>query len=796
MKNNTILLFLILIFGFGINNQVSSEEFIFESSYLEVKDNGNIIEAKNGVTVKSKNNIEITAKNSFYNRSNLNLLLQKKVELYDKERNIKITSEEINYNKNIEEIKSNGKTYVYLTDGYTIITENLKYSKKDNIIQSKFKTTLIDKFGNEITATNFKYLVNKKLFHGNNINMIDANQNNYFFEQTMIDLKKNKILAKDIEINFAKNTFGNSDNDPRLRGSALYSNNEESIIKNGIFTSCKINDTCPPWSIKSSEIRHDKIKKTINYEKAWLQIYDKPVLYFPKFFHPDPSVKRQSGFLMPGILNSSTSGSLLKIPYYKVLSENKDLTLTPRLYFNGDVMVQNEFRQVEKNYENIFDFSAKKMSGTSKSHFFSNSKIDMNLINFDYSDLEFNLERTSNDTYLKTDDIKSAKTSSDTVMNNFLNFSASKEDLDISLNFRVYEDLSKVNQEDKFEYIYPNFTVTKILETSFDSFGSFDYQVSGFQKKYNTNITEKLFINDFSFLSKPFFSNLGFKNDYQWFFKNSNKEGKNSPTYKNDITSNMYSALIFNSYYPLSKETSHYEKEFVPKISLRMSPNSSEILTNLDRRINTTNIFSSNRLGLTDSIEGGQSLTVGTEYNLNKKSGFNIFKINLAQIFRDIDDKNLPIKSRMNNKKSDLVGDLRFNPNDYLNFEYDFSLDNDLETPNYHMVNSTLSINNFVTTFEFLEENNDIGSKSYLANETSYALSDSSKVLFRERRNRETKLKEFYNIMYQYENDCLVAALEYNKNYYTDRDLKPSEELFFSITIVPVSKFSTPSISK
>ena len=112
------------------------------------------------------------------------------------------------------------------------------------------------------------------------------------------------------------------------------------------------------------------------------------------------------------------------------------------------------------------------------------------------------------------------------------------------------------------------------------------------------------------------------------------------------------------------------------------------------------------------------------------------------------------------------------------------------------MVNSTLSINNFVTTFEFLEENNDIGSKSYLANETSYALSDSSKVLFRERRNRETKLKEFYNIMYQYENDCLVAALEYNKNYYTDRDLKPSEELFFSITIVPVSKFSTPSISK
>ena len=46
------------------------------------------------------------------------------------------------------------------------------------------------------------------------------------------------------------------------------------------------------------EIIHDKNKKTINYKNAWLKLYDKPVFYFPKFFHPDPSVKRQSGFLI------------------------------------------------------------------------------------------------------------------------------------------------------------------------------------------------------------------------------------------------------------------------------------------------------------------------------------------------------------------------------------------------------------------------------------------------------------------------------------------------------------------
>ena len=41
-------------------------------------------------------------------------------------------------------------------------------------------------------------------------------------------------------------------------------------------------------------------------------------------------------------------------------------------------------------------------------------------------------------------------------------------------------------------------------------------------------------------------------------------------------------------------------------------------------------------------------------------------------------------------------------------------------------------------------------------------------------------MTEFYNLVYQYENDCLKAALEYNKQFYNDDDIKPEEELFFS----------------
>ena len=122
--------------------------------------------------------------------------------------------------------------------------------------------------------------------------------------------------------------------DPRIYGSSSLSDQNKTVVNNAIFTSCKLNDNCPPWSIKAEKITHDKIKKDMIYKNAILKIYDVPVLYFPKFFHPDPSVKRRSGFLQPQFNNSETLGSSLYIPYFKTLGPDKDLTLNQHFLKN------------------------------------------------------------------------------------------------------------------------------------------------------------------------------------------------------------------------------------------------------------------------------------------------------------------------------------------------------------------------------------------------------------------------------------------------------------------------------
>ena len=50
-------------------------------------------------------------------------------------------------------------------------------------------------------------------------------------------------------------------------------------------------------------------------------------------------------------------------------------------------------------------------------------------------------------------------------------------------------------------------------------------------------------------------------------------------------------------------------------------------------------------------------------------------------------------------------------------------------------------------------------------------------------------------MIYEYRNDCLVAAIEYNKDYYEDRDIKPNEEIYFSLTLTPITSIESPNLT-
>ena len=96
-------------------------------------------------------------------------------------------------------------------------------------------------------------------------------------------------------------------------------------------------------------------------------------------------------------------------------------------------------------------------------------------------------------------------------------------------NINVYEDLSK-NDSDKYEYV-PNFYFSKILNDNLV------FNSEGYYKNYNTNITEKILINNFEYSSIPTYFGKGIINQKKLLLKNINSEAKNSKITKIKVIS-------------------------------------------------------------------------------------------------------------------------------------------------------------------------------------------------------------------------------------------------------------------
>ena len=154
----------------------------------------------------------------------------------------------------------------------------------------------------------------------------------------------------------------------------------------------------------------------------------------------------------------------------------------------------------------------------------------------------------------------------------------------------------------------------------------------------------------------------------------------------------------------------------------------------------------------------------------------------------------MPQTNQLGAKTSNFFGEVTINPNKYLSTSYNTSLKNNLKDTSYENFETEISMNNFVTTFDYVNENNSKEKITYLKNTSQYNFDDTNSLLFSTRRNKKTDLTEYYNFMYQYKNDCLAASIEYNKDYYSDRDIKPEESIFFKLTIIPFGESSSPNL--
>jgi LPS-assembly protein len=257
------------------------------------------------------------------------------------------------------------------------------------------------------------------------------------------------------------------------------------------------------------------------------------------------------------------------------------------------------------------------------------------------------------------------------------------------------------------------------------------------------------------------------------------------------------SILKIDSSFPLLRSKNMIKETLTPKVSFRINPgNNMDDYSGTSSNVNVHNLFDINRLGLSNDFEAGRSLTLGLDYkfdqledNQSENTKDKYLELKIATVIRDQNENDIPTSSTINKKNSDLFGSINNQLFENVGLTYNFSLDNDMKTLNSNSIETQISINNFITTFNFIEQRNDIGSTHLLSNVTEYKINESSSLKFSTRRNKKINLTEYYDLSYEYKNDCLTAALKFNKSFYQDNDLKPTEDLFFSITLIPLTTY-------
>ena len=224
----------------------------------------------------------------------------------------------------------------------------------DQMIYDNQKNRVIAQGNVEIYYNNYTLLAEKVIYERGN-NILRAEGNVRIKEPDGALIKTNRItLTDDFRDGFVQSLKIVTEQDARIAAArATRQKGETTVFDRAVYTPCKPclenPDKPPSWRIKAKKIIHKKSEATIAYKDATFELFGYPVLKLPYFKHADPSVKRKSGFLLPGYGSSTDLGTIIETPYYWALAPNYDFTFTPVYTSKRGLLMKGNWRHRLKN---------------------------------------------------------------------------------------------------------------------------------------------------------------------------------------------------------------------------------------------------------------------------------------------------------------------------------------------------------------------------------------------------------------------------------------------------------------
>lgn len=574
-------------------------------------------------------------------------------------------------------------------------------------------------------------------------------------------------------------------------------------MSKGVYSpcrSCVADDGTPFWQLKAIRITHNKQEQVIEYRDVTLEILGIPVFYTPFLTHPDPTVKRKSGFLIPHYGSDSNLGLIIETPYYFNIAPDKDATLRPIITSDEGLVLAGQYRQRFTNGK--FEIEASSTYGTDetgqksyRAHAFINTRFDLD----ETWRVGADIQLATDDTYLRRYRFDSTDT-----LRNRLFVEGFRGQSYLSAQAFYWQGLREADDPGEMPIIAPMLDFSTISDPgpvggrwTFDANGMILTRTSG---------TDSRRLSLRTGWRLPYIAPTGeiyslYANLQTDLYHVNGVEDPGNPTGEklSGVTGRIFPRIGLDWRFPMARQRAETTQIIEPVAGIMISPNGGnpDDIPNEDSKdleFDDTNLFSANRFTGLDRVEGGQRIYYGLNLGVYGAKGYSSAFVGQSYRFRR--DRNFAAGSGLEDNFSDIVGRVRIAPSTPVKLEYRFRLDkNDLSSRRNEVdLKFGPRALNLDVNYSFFDQGT--GSGEFADREELTILLNSRitpawSLTASTRRDMIKSESLRHALTLTYECDCYKTTIELSRNFTQDRDVRPTDTIFIRFIFKNLGEFQT-----
>lgn len=560
---------------------------------------------------------------------------------------------------------------------------------------------------------------------------------------------------------------------------------------------CEEDPTRPPlWQLKAVKVVHNRQEKMVEYHSAWMEIGGIPVAYIPYLSYPDPTVKRKTGLLTPSFGSSSDFGTLAKVPYFFVIDDHRDVTLTPVLTTGGGNALAGQYRERMKNGEIEADASLAQSSGNGA-------------LGHIAATANFNIDRTWRwgveanrawgDTYMRRYGFSNQTTlTSRAYLEGFRGRNYA------SIETITFQGLSSSDKSATTPLIFPMAQFSHQGEPdAYGAYSTLDMNMTALTRSQGTD--SRRVSADLGW-TLPYIAPAGDVYKLRASLRTDLFHVNNQP--HTGQANGLYSGaayriqpqLAMDWSWPLARRTGTVTEVLEPMAQVIVSPygaNSQKMANedSIDFDFNETNLFSTNRYAGFDKIESGPRVNYGLKWGIYGDNGGST-NLRFGQSYRLKADDTFAKGSGLEDNFSDFVGMLTVRPNSNFDLLYRTRIDKNEVSFNSNEVgfNGKYDPVSFGANYVFFNSLSDTEFQG--REEINYRLG------YQVSENWNTRFNGIYDLTQDggqrhaalgliYDDECFTFDTTLSRSYYRDREIKPDDRIMFRLVFKTLGEVKT-----